>query len=37
MRDRRLLTLSQETIKADAWRFFERIIRRLGAKTAPED
>jgi 5-methylthioadenosine/S-adenosylhomocysteine deaminase len=37
MRDRRLLTLNEETIKADARRFRERIIRSLGAKTVPED
>src|SRR5436853_2517484 len=37
MRDRRLLTLNEETIKADARRFRERIIRSLGAKTAPEN
>jgi 5-methylthioadenosine/S-adenosylhomocysteine deaminase len=37
MRDRRLLTLNEETIKADARRYRERIIRSLGAKTLPED
>ncbi len=37
MRDRRLLTLNEATIKADARRFRERIIRSLGAKTVPED
>ena len=37
MRDRRLLTLNEETIKADARRFREQIIRSLGAKTVPED
>jgi len=37
MRDRRLLTLNEETIKADARRFRERIIRSIGAKTLPED
>jgi 5-methylthioadenosine/S-adenosylhomocysteine deaminase len=37
MRDRRLLTLSEETIKADARRYRERIIQSLGAKTVPED
>jgi len=37
MRDRRLLTLNEETIKADARCFRERIIRSLGAKTVPED
>ena len=37
MRDRRLLTLNEETIKTDARRYRERIIRSLGAKTLPED
>jgi 5-methylthioadenosine/S-adenosylhomocysteine deaminase len=37
MRDRRLLTLNEETIKADARRYRERIIQSLGAKTLPED
>ena len=37
MRDRRLLTLNEETIKADARRYRERIIRSLGAKTVPEN
>jgi 5-methylthioadenosine/S-adenosylhomocysteine deaminase len=37
MRDRRLLTLNEATIKADARRFRERIIKSLGAKTLPED
>jgi 5-methylthioadenosine/S-adenosylhomocysteine deaminase len=37
MRDRRLLTLNEVTIKADARRFRERIIKSLGAKTVPED
>ena len=37
MRDRRLLTLNEETIKADARRYRERIISSLGAKTLPED
>jgi 5-methylthioadenosine/S-adenosylhomocysteine deaminase len=36
MRDRRLLTLDEETIKADARRFRERIVRSLDAKTVPE-
>src|SRR5213080_2379078 len=36
MRDRRLLTLNEETIKADARRYRERIIRSLGAGTLPE-
>ena len=37
MRDRRLLTLNEETIKAEARRYRERIIRSLGAKTLPEE
>jgi 5-methylthioadenosine/S-adenosylhomocysteine deaminase len=37
MRDRRLLTLNEETIKADARRFRERIVRSLDAKTLPEE
>src|SRR5437588_7293886 len=37
MRDRRLLTLNEETIKADARRYRDRIIRSLGAKTLPEE
>ena len=37
MRDRRLLTLNEETIKAEARRYREQIIRSLGAKTVPED
>jgi len=37
MRDRRLLTLNEETIKADARRYRERIIQSLGSKTVPED
>src|SRR5438270_3290895 len=36
MRDRRLLTLNEETIKAEARRYRERIIRSLGARTLPE-
>ncbi len=35
MRDRRLLTLNEETIKADARRYRERIIRSLGTKSSP--
>ena len=35
MRDRKLLTLNEETIKADARRFRERIIRSLDVKTTP--
>jgi len=37
MRDRRLLTLNEETIKADARRYRERIIKTVGVKTVPED
>jgi len=37
MRDRRLLTLNEVTVKADARRYRERIIQSLGAKTVPED
>jgi 5-methylthioadenosine/S-adenosylhomocysteine deaminase len=37
MRDRRLLTLNEETIKADARRYRERIVSSVGAKTVPED
>jgi 5-methylthioadenosine/S-adenosylhomocysteine deaminase len=37
MRDRRLLTLNEETIKADARRYRERIIKSVGVKTLPED
>src|SRR3989441_1801672 len=36
MRDRLLLTLNEETIKADARRYRERIISSLGARTLPE-
>jgi 5-methylthioadenosine/S-adenosylhomocysteine deaminase len=35
MRDRRLLTLNEEAIKADARRFRQRIIESLGVKTTP--
>jgi 5-methylthioadenosine/S-adenosylhomocysteine deaminase len=35
MRDRRLLTLNEETIKVDARRFRQRIIESLGVKTTP--
>jgi 5-methylthioadenosine/S-adenosylhomocysteine deaminase len=37
MRDRRLLTLNEIKIKADARRYRERIIQSLGAKTLPEE
>src|SRR5438128_1057032 len=37
MRDRRLLTLNEGTIKADARRYRERIVRSVGVKTLPEE
>jgi len=37
MRDRRLLTLNEVTIKADAHRYRERIVQSVGVKTLPED
>ncbi|HEY6045874.1 MAG TPA: amidohydrolase [Pyrinomonadaceae bacterium] len=37
MRDRRLLTLNEETIKADARRYRERIVKSVGVKTVPEE
>jgi 5-methylthioadenosine/S-adenosylhomocysteine deaminase len=37
MRDRRLLTLNEETIKADARRYRERIVQSVGVKTVPEE
>jgi 5-methylthioadenosine/S-adenosylhomocysteine deaminase len=37
LRDRRLLTLNEETIKADARRYRERIVQSVGIKTLPED
>lgn len=37
MRDRRLLTLNEQTIKADARRYRERIIQSIGVKTLPEE
>ena len=37
MRDRRLLTLNEATIKAEARRYRERIVRSVGIKTLPED
>jgi 5-methylthioadenosine/S-adenosylhomocysteine deaminase len=37
MRDRRLLTLNEEAIKADARRYREQIVRSVGVKTLPED
>jgi len=36
MRDRRLLTLNEVTIKADAHRYRERIVQSVGVKTLPE-
>lgn len=37
MRDRRLLTLNEQTIKTDAHRYREQIIRSVGVKTLPEE
>jgi 5-methylthioadenosine/S-adenosylhomocysteine deaminase len=37
MRDRRLLTLNEETIKADARRYRERIARSVDVKTQPDE
>jgi 5-methylthioadenosine/S-adenosylhomocysteine deaminase len=37
MRDRRLLTLNEETIKVDARRYRERIVQSVGVKTVPEE
>ena len=37
MRDRRLLTLNEETIKADARRYRETIVKSVGMKTLPEE
>jgi 5-methylthioadenosine/S-adenosylhomocysteine deaminase len=37
MRDRHLLTLNEETIKADARRYRERIVQSVGVKTLPEE
>jgi 5-methylthioadenosine/S-adenosylhomocysteine deaminase len=36
MRDRRLLTLNEVTIKADARKYRERIVRSVGIKTVPD-
>jgi 5-methylthioadenosine/S-adenosylhomocysteine deaminase len=36
MRDRRLLTLNEQTIKVDAHRYREQIIKSIGVKTLPE-
>jgi 5-methylthioadenosine/S-adenosylhomocysteine deaminase len=37
MRERRLLTLNEEAIKADARKYRERIVRSVGVKTLPEE
>jgi 5-methylthioadenosine/S-adenosylhomocysteine deaminase len=37
MRDRRLLTLNEETIKVDARRYRQKIIQTVGVKTLPEE
>jgi 5-methylthioadenosine/S-adenosylhomocysteine deaminase len=37
MRDRRLLTLNEETIKADARKYRERIVQSVGIKTLPDE
>src|SRR5256714_4443371 len=37
MRDRRLLTLNEEAIKADARRYRNRVMQSVGIKTLPED
>jgi len=37
MRDRRLLTLNEQTIKADARRYREKIVQSVGLKTLPEE
>jgi 5-methylthioadenosine/S-adenosylhomocysteine deaminase len=37
MRDRRLLTLNEATIKADARRYREKIVQSIGVKTLPEE
>ena len=37
MRDRKLLTLNEETIKADARRYRERVVKSVGLKTVPEE
>ncbi|HYW70985.1 MAG TPA: amidohydrolase [Pyrinomonadaceae bacterium] len=36
MRDRKLLTLNEETIKADARRYREKIVQTVGVKTLPQ-
>jgi 5-methylthioadenosine/S-adenosylhomocysteine deaminase len=37
MRDRRLLTLNEEAIKADARKYRERIVQSVGIKTLPDE
>ena len=37
MRDRRLLTLNEEAIKADARRYREKVVQSVGMKTLPEN
>jgi 5-methylthioadenosine/S-adenosylhomocysteine deaminase len=37
MRDRRLLTLNEDTIKADARKYRERIVQSIGIKTLPDE
>ncbi len=37
MRERRLLTLNEDAIKADARRYRERIVQSVGVKTLPEE
>ena len=37
MLDRKLLTLNEETIKADARRYRQRIVQSIGVKTLPEE
>jgi len=37
MRDRRLLTLNEETIKVEARRYREKIVKSVGVKTVPEE
>lgn len=37
MRDRRLLTLNEEAIKADARRYRDRVVKSVGMKTLPDD
>jgi 5-methylthioadenosine/S-adenosylhomocysteine deaminase len=37
MRDRKLLTLNEETIKVDARRYREKIVQTVGVKTLPDE